>query len=113
MTGVDEVALAIGQALMEELGVGRWHHQVSTAADDLHRRLDLRQQTSQRRELGLPKATGPAPQRIAERGSLEIQAYDDVCFPGLTDEWAKWDGQRPFVGTLTMELATDADEEVA
>ena len=24
-----------------------------------------------------------------------------------------WDGQRPFVGTLTMELPTDADEEVA
>ena len=36
-----------------------------------------------------------------------------MCFPGLTAEWAKWDGQRPFVGTLTMELATDADEEVA
>ena len=68
---------------------------------------------AQRRELGLPKATGPAPRRIAERGSLEIQAYDEVCFPGLTAEWAKWDGQRPFVGTLTMELATDADEEVA
>ena len=37
---------------------------------------------TQRRELGLPKATGPAPRRIAERGSLEIQAYDEVCFPG-------------------------------
>ena len=68
---------------------------------------------AQRRELGLPKATGPAPRRIAERGSLEIQAYDEVCFPGLAAEWAKWDGQRPFVGTLTMELPTDADEEVA
>ncbi len=67
---------------------------------------------AQRRELGLPKATGPAPRRIAERGSLEIQAYDAVLFPGLTAEWAKWDGQRPFVGTLTMELPTDADEEV-
>ena len=68
---------------------------------------------AQRRELGLPKATGPSPRRIAERGSLEIQAYDEVCFPGLAAEWAKWDGQRPFVGTLTMELPTDADEEVA
>uniref|UniRef100_UPI003F9AFF1F glycosyltransferase n=1 Tax=Mycobacterium sp. TaxID=1785 RepID=UPI003F9AFF1F len=68
---------------------------------------------TQRRELGLPKATGPAPRRIAERGSLEIQAYDEVCFPGLASEWAKWDGQRPFVGTLTMESPTDADEEVA
>jgi UDP:flavonoid glycosyltransferase YjiC (YdhE family) len=68
---------------------------------------------AQRRELGLPKATGPAPRRIAERGSLEIQAYDEVCFPGLAAEWSKWDGQRPFVGTLTMESPTDADDEVA
>ncbi len=68
---------------------------------------------SQRRDLGLPKAAGPAPRRIAERGSLEIQAYDEVCFPGLAAEWAKWDGQRPFVGTLTMELATGADDDVA
>ncbi|MGH3848945.1 MAG: glycosyltransferase [Pseudonocardiaceae bacterium] len=68
---------------------------------------------AQRHELGLPKATGPAPRRITERGSLEIQAYDEVCFPGLAAEWAKWNRQRPFVGTLTMELSTDADEEVA
>jgi len=68
---------------------------------------------AQRRELGLPKVTGPAPRRIAERGSLEIQAYDEVCFPGLAAEWAKWDGQRPFVGTLTLESPTDADDEVA
>jgi UDP:flavonoid glycosyltransferase YjiC (YdhE family) len=68
---------------------------------------------AQRRELGLPKATGSVPRRITERGSLEIQAYDEVCFPGLAAEWAKWDGRRPFVGALTMELTTDADEEVA
>jgi UDP:flavonoid glycosyltransferase YjiC (YdhE family) len=68
---------------------------------------------AQRRELGLPKAAGPSGRRIAERGSLEIQAYDEVCFPGLAAEWAKWDGLRPFVGTLTMELPTDADEEVS
>jgi UDP:flavonoid glycosyltransferase YjiC (YdhE family) len=68
---------------------------------------------AQRRALGLPKATGPAARRIAERGSLEIQAYDEICFPGLAAEWAKWNGQRPFIGALTMELPTDADEEVA
>src|SRR5271156_1621662 len=38
---------------------------------------------AQRRELGLPEATGPWPWRIAKRGSLEIQAYDEVCYPGL------------------------------
>jgi UDP:flavonoid glycosyltransferase YjiC (YdhE family) len=67
---------------------------------------------AQRRELGLPKATGPSSRRIAERGSLEIQAYDEVCFPGLAAEWAKFDGRR-FVGALALELPTDADEEVA
>jgi len=72
---------------------------------------------AQRRELGLPKATGAAPRRIADRGSLEIQAYDEVCFPGLAAEWATWNEQnppqRPFVGTLTMESPTPADAEVA
>jgi UDP:flavonoid glycosyltransferase YjiC (YdhE family) len=68
---------------------------------------------AQRLELGLPKATGSATGRITERGSLEVQAYDEACFPGLAAEWAKFDGQRPFVGTLTLELQTDADEEVA
>jgi UDP:flavonoid glycosyltransferase YjiC (YdhE family) len=68
---------------------------------------------AQRRELGLPKATGPMSRRITERGSLEIQADDEVCFSGLAAEWAKWDGQRPFAGALTMEASTDADDEVA
>lgn len=67
---------------------------------------------AQRRELGLPNATAPLPQRMAARGSLEIQAYDDVCFPGLADEWAKWGKRRPFVGTLTIEMPTQADEDV-
>ncbi|MEB4212028.1 glycosyltransferase [Mycobacterium sp. 94-17] len=68
---------------------------------------------AQRRNLGLPKATSPAPQRIIKRGSLEIQAYDEVCFPGIAAEWSEWNGQRPFVGTLTMALPTECDQEVA
>ncbi|MDT5101971.1 MAG: hypothetical protein QOC76_5708 [Mycobacterium sp.] len=68
---------------------------------------------AQRRELRLPEATGPASRRITDRGSLEIQAYDAICFPGLAADWARWKNQRPFVGALTMELPTDADEEVA
>ncbi|MCG7609083.1 glycosyl transferase [Mycolicibacterium sp. (ex Dasyatis americana)] len=67
----------------------------------------------QRRELGLPKASGPSAWRVAERGSLEIQAYDEIYFPGLAAEWSEWDGQRPFVGALTMELPTDTDDEIA
>ena len=65
---------------------------------------------AQRRELGLPRAAAPAAKRMAERGSLEIQAYDEACFPGLA---AEWNGRRPFVGALTMELPTDTDGEVA
>jgi UDP:flavonoid glycosyltransferase YjiC (YdhE family) len=84
-----------------------------TAYEWLHWRGVKKLEDAQRRELGLPEATGPASRRIAERGSLEIQAYDEVCFPGLAAEWAKWDGRRPFVGALTLELATDADEEAA
>ncbi|MGB6766242.1 glycosyltransferase [Mycobacterium sp.] len=83
-----------------------------TVAEWLVSRLMKKVDYAQRRELGLPTATGPSPRRIAERGSLEIQAYDEVCFPGLAAEWAKWDGRRPFVGSLTMELPTDADDEV-
>jgi UDP:flavonoid glycosyltransferase YjiC (YdhE family) len=76
----------------------------------LYWRMTKQAEDAQRRELGLPKATGPSPRRIAERGSLEIQAYDELCFPGLASEWG---GRRPFTGALTMELTTDADEEVA
>jgi UDP:flavonoid glycosyltransferase YjiC (YdhE family) len=84
-----------------------------TMYDWLVWRMWKRPEDAQRRELGLPKATGPSARRITKRGLLEIQAYDEVCFPGLAAEWAKFDGQRSFVGALTMELPTDADEEIA
>ncbi|WP_431230976.1 glycosyltransferase [Mycolicibacterium psychrotolerans] len=67
----------------------------------------------ERRQLGLPKNSRAATRRITERGSLEIQAYDEVCYPGLAAEWADRKEQRPFVGTLTLEQPTDADEDVA
>ena len=61
---------------------------------------------AQRRALGLPDATGRSTR------SLEIQAYDALCFPEQAAEWADGDGWRPFVGALTLELPTDADDEV-
>ena len=61
---------------------------------------------AQRRELGLPEATGHSTR------SLEIQAYDALCFPELAAEWADGDDWRPFVGALTLELPTEADDEV-
>ncbi|OAN37599.1 glycosyltransferase [Mycolicibacterium iranicum] len=67
---------------------------------------------AQRRALGLARATHPAPQRIAERGSLEIQAYDEVCFPGLAAEWSHCNDDRPIVGALALASPTDSDDEV-
>jgi UDP:flavonoid glycosyltransferase YjiC (YdhE family) len=61
-----------------------------------------------RRTLGLPE------ERCAStRPPLEIQAFDELFFPGLAAEWEKWDVRRPFVGGLTLELPADADDEVA
>jgi UDP:flavonoid glycosyltransferase YjiC (YdhE family) len=71
---------------------------------------------SQRRALGLAKVNTPWQSRIAKRGAMEIQAYDEVCFPGLKHEWASWNAhrppRRPFVGTLSLELAMESDDEV-
>ncbi|NTY62695.1 glycosyltransferase [Mycolicibacterium sphagni] len=87
-----------GMAMYDWLSRGGWARKV---------------ETEQRRELGLPPAGGPWPRRVMDRGPLEIQAYDEVCFPGLAAEWAKWGEQRPFVGALTLELTTQADHDVA
>jgi UDP:flavonoid glycosyltransferase YjiC (YdhE family) len=62
--------------------------------------------SAQRRALGLPDVPGSWTQ------PLEIQAYDELCFPGLGIEWRDEDGRRPFVGALTLELPTTADDEV-
>lgn len=67
-------------------------------------------ENTQRRQLGLPETSVSSARRIAEGGSLEIQAYDKIYFPGLTAEWGEG---RPFVGMLTIQLPTAEDEEVA
>jgi vancomycin aglycone glucosyltransferase len=69
---------------------------ITQAAEDAHRRA-----------LGLPEATEPSV------GWLEIQAYDELCLPELAAHWpAELADRRPFVGTLTLELPTDADDGV-
>ncbi len=78
--------------------------------DWVHWRLVKEAEDTQRDELGMPRATTPAVRRIVESGALEIQAYDELLFPGLADEW---DGKRHFVGAITMGLTTDTDGEVA
>jgi UDP:flavonoid glycosyltransferase YjiC (YdhE family) len=64
---------------------------------------------TQRRLLGLPDATG----QTAEDALLAIQVYDELCLPGSAAEWVEPAGRRPFVGVLTLELPTDADDEVS
>ncbi|MBE1552852.1 UDP:flavonoid glycosyltransferase YjiC (YdhE family) [Mycobacterium sp. OAS707] len=65
---------------------------------------------AQRRALGLPPAEEPALRRMMDARSLEIQGYDHACFPGLAAEWSD---RRPFVGPLTLELTSGAEDEVA
>lgn len=60
----------------------------------------------QRRALGLPDEP-PDSSR-----ALEIQAYDGICIPGLAAEWADSADRRPVVEALTLQLPTDADEDV-
>lgn len=56
---------------------------------------------AQRQHPGLPNATRRSPRRIAERGSLKIQAYDKLCW--LPDESQSGAARVPFVGALTKE----------
>jgi UDP:flavonoid glycosyltransferase YjiC (YdhE family) len=83
----------------------------TTFAQWLGERLERKFNDAQRRDLGLP----PAKPRHGEgrRESLEIQAYDEACFPGLSAVIAKGSDLRPMVGALTVEMSTHVDEEVA
>jgi vancomycin aglycone glucosyltransferase len=53
-----------------------------------------------------------SPRDRATTQALEIQAYDEICIPGLAAGWADSADRRPFVGALTLQLPTDTDEEV-
>lgn len=74
---------------------GRLYSHVTKMAED-----------TQRRGLGLPEAADPSTR------SLEIQAYDQLCLPGPASQLAKPGIRRPFVGALTLELPSYADEQV-
>src|SRR3984957_1595679 len=91
--GIPQAALHFyPQAHLRQSG---WVGDAMEEAEDAHRRA-----------LGLADATGPSPR------PLEIQAYDALCFPEQAAEWADGDSWRPFVGALTLELRTEADDEV-
>lgn len=65
---------------------------------------------AQRRILNLPKSQVRAARKIVEAGTLEIQCYEKLFFPGLEEAWK---GQRPFVGSMTLNMATSVDHEVS
>jgi len=81
-----------------------------SAVEWVHWRALKQAEDAQRDELGLPKATVRAVRRIVEGGALEIQAYDELFFPRLAAEWGN---TRPLVGSMTLELGADTDDEVA
>lgn len=89
-----------GPVLRTTWSVVEWGHwRVLKGAED-----------AQRHALRLPPARVRAVRRIVDGGALEIQAYDEQFFPGLTEEWR---GIRPLVGAISLELPTDGDDEVA
>lgn len=81
-----------------------------SAVEWFHWRLLKPAEDTQRHVLGMPKATTRAVRRIVERATVEIQAYDEVFFPGLDKQWR---GNRPFVGSLTLQQPTATDTDVA
>ncbi len=76
------------------------------SSDWLFSRMTKVAEDAQRRTLGLPETTGPS------TPSLAIQAYDELCLPEPAAQWVDVAGDRPFVGALTLQSATDADDEV-
>ena len=75
----------------------------------VHWRILKKPEDAQRSALGLPPAKVRSVRRIVEGGALEIQAYDELFFPGLS---AEWEGARPLVGSISLELPTAKDDEL-
>jgi UDP:flavonoid glycosyltransferase YjiC (YdhE family) len=69
-------------------------------------RITKEAESAHRRTLGLPESTGPSTR------ALEIQAFDEFYLPEPATDWVELDDLRPFVGALTLELPTGADDEV-
>src|ERR1700758_4347186 len=107
VTGKVEQGLAANVAEYYGIPVAALHYFPVTQArlDGLAGRTTIYEEDAQRRALGLPEATGPAYE------PMEIQAYDELCFPEQAAEWAEQGRRRPFVGALTLGLPTDADAD--
>ncbi len=69
-------------------------------------------ENTQRRELGYRRPRVPCRGGSPNADRWRSRPTTTCAFPGLAAEWAQWGGQRPFVGTLTLESPTDVDKEV-
>jgi UDP:flavonoid glycosyltransferase YjiC (YdhE family) len=105
LTGKTEQGLAANVARYHGISQAVLHFFPPDAVrpNDMLMGLAAEAEEAQRRALGLPEATASAP--------LEIQAYDNLCFPGLAAGWAEQGLRRPVVGSLTLELPTTVDAE--
>jgi vancomycin aglycone glucosyltransferase len=108
LAGINEQGLAANVAEYYDIPLAALHSFPSQILElgSAHGSVAKQAEHAQRQALGLPEATGPS------MGSLEIQAYDEFCLPGPAAEWVESDGRRPFVGALTLELPTAADDEI-
>ncbi|SPM36532.1 glycosyl transferase [Mycobacterium rhizamassiliense] len=107
VAGFNEQGLAANVAEYHDIPLAALHFFPRRVWSSWQMYAQLTKQTdaAQRAALNLPKASAlPAP--------LEIQAYDELCLPGPAAEWVDADGRHPFVGALTLELQSGADDEV-
>jgi vancomycin aglycone glucosyltransferase len=107
LAGISEQEIAANVAEYHGIPLAGLHFFPAQALERgwLHSLITKEATNAQRRALGLPDASG------CPTGPLEIQAYDELCLPELAAQWAG-DSRRPFVGALSCELPTDADDEV-
>nr|WP_253945249.1 glycosyltransferase [Nocardioides sp. zg-DK7169] len=75
------------------------------AGESVRWRLTRTAENEQRALLGLAPAKVGLPERLRERGALEVQAYDPVLVPGLA---AQWPARRPVVGFLDLDPGSRA-----
>lgn len=69
------------------------------AGEALRWRLTKQAENTQRQALGLAPAVVDVPQRLRDRGALEIQAYERILVPGLPESLGT---HRPFTGFLNL-----------
>ena len=106
LTGMNEQRLAANIAEYQNIPLIALHFFPSRIQPSgmLNSQLAKLSEDPLRRTLGLPEVPEP------RAALLEIQAYDERCLPGEPAQWAE--PGKPFVGALTLESPTDADDEV-